>query len=182
MPYSCGRRAGRPGCHDRPGRASCTCQGHHDHTAESRSGASLATAAVSADQWPSVVPRCVAEIALNYDQGGASWRRWPGVSAGLALGRPRPSHAGPHPQDTQIKTAHSPRRPVLQPAVNLAPDCPARGHRVKGALQASPKAIGYRRPLTRRPLTRVMAPARMTDRTRTNKHGPGRGTGPAGRI
>jgi hypothetical protein len=42
-------------------------------TAESRSGNYLATAAVSAEQWPvgiSAFLRCVAEIALNYDQGG----------------------------------------------------------------------------------------------------------------
>jgi hypothetical protein len=41
--------------------------------------------------------RCTAESGRTWNQGGAATRRrWPGVSAGLSLARPRPAHAGPH--------------------------------------------------------------------------------------
>jgi hypothetical protein len=52
-------------------------------------------------------------------------QRW-----GSALERPAPAHAGRERQGTQTKMAHTPHRPVQRTAVFLAPDCPARGHRV----------------------------------------------------
>jgi hypothetical protein len=82
-------------------------------TAASRSGKYLATAAVSAEQWPvgiSAFLRCVAEIALNYDQGGACGAAGPASAAASGLGGPRPPHAGPHRETRQINQAHSPRR------------------------------------------------------------------------
>ena len=42
----------------------------------------------------------------------------------------RPPHAGPQPQGTRSKTAHTPCWPELRVAVILAAQCPARGCRV----------------------------------------------------
>jgi hypothetical protein len=78
-------------------------------------------------------------------------RRWPGVGSGLSVGDARPAHAGPHPHGRQIEAAHTSRRPVHLAAVFLAPDCPARGHRVKGG----PTGRRFAQTLTRRPLTRI---------------------------
>jgi len=177
LPTSPASPTTRPSC---PGRTSSV---HSANTLTTHAGTASHAWPLPWQSMPPTEERPIAITALRCRIGPfirsrrRLWRRRPGVSAGLGLlGEARPAHAGPHPQDTQIKTDHTSRSPVLRPAVNLAPDCPARGHRVKGALRASPKAIGYRRPLTRRPLTRITAPARMTDRTRTNKHGPGRGS------
>jgi hypothetical protein len=73
--------------------------------------------------------RCRIEPYL--DQGGsAALRRWPGVSAGLCLGRPArrtPGHAAPGPADKNGPTGQRPG--VATSHLPRAPDCPARGHR-----------------------------------------------------
>jgi len=46
--------------------------------------------------------RCFAELCRSLDQGGASRRRWPGVSASLRPWRPRSAHAGPRLEAEQI--------------------------------------------------------------------------------
>jgi len=59
------------------------------------------------------------------DQGGASRRRWPGVSAGLCLGRPArrtPGHTG-----CDLDQNGSGMMQVFR-GVFLALDCPARGY------------------------------------------------------
>ena len=78
------------------------------------------------------------------DQGGAlraplarRQRRPP------ALGRPRPTHAGPYPQATQIKAAQTPTRPHCARAVNLAPN-------VQLAATASRAPYGRRRTVPHR--------------------------------
>jgi hypothetical protein len=83
-------------------------------------------AAVSSHRWQL---HRVAELCRSNDQGGA---------CGAAM---RSGWLARHPDR------------VLRAAVNLASDCPARGHRLKGALRASLRDR-LRRPLTRRPLSR----------------------------
>jgi len=61
--------------------------------------------------------------------------------------------------------------PLLHEAVSLAPDCPARGL-VQGAPCGRVARDRLRRPWTRRPLGRIMAPARKTEETRRRNAGP----------
>jgi hypothetical protein len=76
-----------------------------------------------------LVPTDTSRGRLSEDQGGASRRRWPDVSGRLCLGGP------PAARRATLRTAHRSRwliaaRPGERGAVFLAPDCPARGHRV----------------------------------------------------
>jgi hypothetical protein len=84
-------------------------------------------------------------------QGGACGAAGPASAPGLSVGDARPAHAGPHPHGRQIEAAHTSRRLVHLAAVFLAPDGPARGHRVKGG----PTCRRFAQTLTRRPLTRI---------------------------
>ena len=81
-------------------------------------------------------------------QGGAAARhRWPGSRAGISLGRPARRKPGHSRRGTQIKVAHTSHRYVQRAAVFLAPDCPARGRRLKDALRVSLSRSGSdRRP------------------------------------
>ena len=83
-----------------------------------------------------------------------------------ALGRPRPSHAGPHLRSPQIKAAHT--ACIGAPRGRLAryPQCPAPGRRVRGSPSGGAK--GDRRSPTLDPApTRIgSAPARMTGKSR----------------
>src|SRR5262249_14645997 len=61
---------------------------------------------------------CLADQArLLERQGGASRRRWPGVSARLCLGRPAWRTPGHTPQDTQIKAGLTPPVAMRRAAV-----------------------------------------------------------------
>jgi hypothetical protein len=61
----------------------------------------------------SAFPRSVAEIALNYDQGGAATRRrWPRRQRRALPRKARPAHAGPHARKgTQSRMAQASYRP-----------------------------------------------------------------------
>src|SRR5262249_36307343 len=65
-------------------------------------------------------------------QAGACGAAGPASASASGLGRPRPSHAGPDLAENADQMAHRTRRPVQCTTVFLVPDCPARGHRVKG--------------------------------------------------
>src|SRR5215472_12392948 len=66
-------------------------------------------------------------------------RRRPGVSAGLSLAEARPAHAGPHPQDAQIKTADTSCSPSAatsrQPRSRLSCSRPPRQGRPTGVAE-----------------------------------------------
>ena len=78
----------------------------------------------------------------------------PASASASGLGRPRPTHAGPHMQWRRSR-GFIVTRARCREAVFLAPDYPTRGRRLKGALRAIAGAIRLRRPLTRRPLPRA---------------------------
>src|SRR5208282_621591 len=61
------------------------------------------------------------------DQGGACGAAGPASAPGSGLGRPRPAHAGPLPQDTQIKMAHASSKPAQRTAVDITALRPASG-------------------------------------------------------
>jgi hypothetical protein len=114
-------------------------------TAESRSGKYLATAAVSAEQWPvgtSALLRCVAEIVLNYDQDGACGAAGPASAAGSAL-TARPPHAGPHRITPHDQPGSLNTCTVLDATVFFDCSCLAR----RGAAMPALRLLRWRDPL-----------------------------------
>ena len=74
----------------------------------------------------------VAELRRIKDQGGACGAAGPRQRRAQALGGP-PGHTPARTtQDIQIKSASTARQAGTLHSRLLAPDCPARGHRVKG--------------------------------------------------
>jgi len=110
--------------------------------------------------------RCRIEPFL--DQGGACGTAGPASAPGSALREAPPAHAGPHHlargdhgssygMQTGAGRCHRPRLPIVQFAATASMALPA------GRVACD----RLRRPLTRRPLPRSLAPARAMDRTRS---------------
>jgi hypothetical protein len=101
--------------------------------------------------------RNTAECSLTLAMCGAAG---PALAPGSAFGKARLALTG-HTAGAQSRAAHIKQRPGRK-LVFLATDHPVRGHRLNGGLAA----VRLRRPLTRRPLNRIMASARKTDQTK----------------
>ena len=102
-------------------------------------------------------PAALPNLAV-FDQGGAYGAAGPASAPASGL---REAPAGARratPLGQQIKAAHPVGRPYSGQPPSSAHKCPARGRRVKGGpFGAVAKAIGFSRPWTRRPLTRISA-------------------------
>ena len=90
------------------------------------------------------VPAVRCRIEPLLDQGGACGAAGPASAPGSALGRPARRTPG-HTRRTRRSKRLANTQAGGRRAVLSAPDCPARGHRVKGAYGVA-GAIGYRRP------------------------------------
>jgi hypothetical protein len=131
----------------RPGVLPCLPGGHSKPRQGPRDGTAVDTSQRVIGLSPSLRPtpahkRCTAEIALNYDQGGACGAASGAPRAGLCLGRPAQRARAVPP------LAAFPKGQTHQggAAVFLGVHCPARGRRVEGGPAGRRTAIGYADP------------------------------------